>query len=147
MYHATKLAPTVASCILLLAVAAVVVVVAVAATGAGLGVSGGVVGAAAASQRRGHGSGRAVLLKNATIDDALVNARGLEAGLGDVITSANGLLEQAKVELTLAAHVVGHSVGDLGELVGAGRVKDLGGAIGVVSFSIFLLSYTNKFLN
>lgn len=88
-----------------------------------------------APRRAGAGEGlgddapRAVLLEDAGVDDALVDARGLEAALGDVVAAPDGLLEHAKVELALAADVVGHGVGDLGQGVRAGRVKDLGRAV------------------
>lgn len=85
--------------------------------------------AGGAGEGLGDDAPRAVLLEDAGVDDALVDARGLEAALGDVVAAPDGLLEHAKVELALTADVVGHGVGDLGQGVRAGRVKDLGRAV------------------
>lgn len=79
-----------------------------------------VAGGGGAAEGLGHGARGAVLLEDAAVDDALVDARGLETALGDVAAPADGLLEQAKVVLALAADIVGHGLGDLGEGVGAG---------------------------
>lgn len=113
-------------------------------TGGGVG-RGGRVG-----EGLGDDAGRAVFLEDAAVDDALVDARGLEAALGDVAAAPNGLLEHAKVELALTADVVGQGVGDLGQGVGASRIEDLGGAVvNIVSLTFLCLSpgilYTRTF--
>lgn len=69
-----------------------------------------------------------VLLEDTAIDDALVDARGLVTILGDVANTVDGLLEQSKVELALAAEIVVDGIRDgLEGVIGAGE-EDLDGA-------------------
>lgn len=98
------------------------------ARGRGVGGSGGGVGSTRWGQ--GDGAGGAVLLEDAAEDDALVDAGGLLAVLGDVGAAVDALLEHTEVVLALAADVVGQGLGDLGQGVVAGGVEDLGGAAG-----------------
>lgn len=63
-----------------------------------------------------------VLLEDATIHNTLVDARGLVTILGDITDAVDGLLEQSKVELTLAAEIVVDGIHDgLEGVVGPGE--------------------------
>jgi hypothetical protein len=69
-----------------------------------------------------------VLLKDAAIDDSLVDARGLVPVDRDIAYAIDRLLEQSKVELALAAEVVVHGIHHgLEGVVGPGE-EDLDGA-------------------
>lgn len=69
-----------------------------------------------------------VLLEDTAIDDAFVDPRGLVSVHRDVADTVDWLLEQAKVELALAAEVVGDGIHHGHEgVVGSGE-EDLDGA-------------------
>lgn len=81
--------------------------------GRGVGRGGGRVAGGALGRQR-DGGGGAVLLEDAAVDDALVDAGGLLGVLGDVRAAVDALLENAEVVLALAADVVGQGLGHLG---------------------------------
>lgn len=78
------------------------------------------------SRRQADASISAVLLEDASIDYALVDSSWLETILGDVTYATDGLFEESKVELALAADVVLESVRDRHKRVLAAGKEDLG---------------------
>lgn len=78
--------------------------------------------------RQSRRAGRSILEENTAKDETLIDTRWLEAALCDVTSAVDRLLQQAKVELTLATDIVGDGLSDLGKGSRTGGVKDLGGA-------------------
>jgi hypothetical protein len=78
------------------------------------------------SWRQADAAISAVLLEDAPIDYALVDPSWLETVLGDVADAANGLLEDSKVELALAADIVLEDVGHRHEGIFASGKEHLG---------------------